>query len=40
MTTQPAPNPHGPDAAADALPTAWQRLLDLSGVVFAQPQML
>jgi hypothetical protein len=36
MTTQPAPTPHTtPDAVADALPRSWQRLLALSGVVFA-----
>ena len=36
MTTHPeAPTPRLPDATADALPTSWQRLLALSGVVFA-----
>ena len=35
MTTQPAPTPNVEDAAADALPRSWQRLLALSGVVFA-----
>ena len=35
MTARPAPTPHIPDAAADALPTSWQRLLALSGVAFA-----
>ena len=35
MTTQPAPTPHIPDAAADALPPRWQRLLALSGAAFA-----
>ena len=35
MTTQPAPTPHISDAAADALPPRWQRLLALSGAAFA-----
>jgi hypothetical protein len=35
MTTQPAPTPDIRDAAADALPRSWRRLLALSGVVFA-----
>jgi hypothetical protein len=35
MTTQPDPTPHTPDAATDALPPSWQRLLALSGVAFA-----
>jgi hypothetical protein len=36
MTAQPAPTPHTTaDAVAEALPRAWQRLLALSGVVFA-----
>jgi hypothetical protein len=35
MTTQPEPTPHTPDAATDALPPPWQRLLALSGVAFA-----
>ena len=35
MTTQPAPAPHIPDASADALSTSWQRLLALSGILFA-----
>jgi succinate dehydrogenase/fumarate reductase cytochrome b subunit len=35
MTTQPALTPHVGDAAAGALPRSWQRLLALSGVVFA-----
>ena len=35
MTTQPAPAPHIPDAGSDALPTSWQRLLALSGILFA-----
>jgi len=36
MTAQPAPTPHtNPDAVAEALPRSWQRLLALSGVVFA-----
>ena len=35
MTMQPAPTPHIPDAAADALPPRWQRLLALSGGAFA-----
>jgi hypothetical protein len=35
MTTQPAPTRPFPDTAAGALPTSWQRLLALSGVVFA-----
>ena len=35
MTTQPAPTPHISDAAADALPPLWQRLLALSGAAFA-----
>jgi hypothetical protein len=36
MTAQPAPTPHTtPDAVAEALPRSWQRLLALSGVVFA-----
>jgi hypothetical protein len=35
MTTQPEPTPHTPDAAADALPPRWRRLLALSGVAFA-----
>jgi hypothetical protein len=32
MTTQADPTPHTPDAATDALPPPWQRLLALSGV--------
>ncbi len=32
MTTQPEPTPHTPDAATDALPPPWQRVLALSGV--------
>jgi hypothetical protein len=35
MTTQRAPTTHIPDAAADALPLRWQRLLALSGAAFA-----
>jgi hypothetical protein len=35
MTTQSAPTAHVGDAAAGALPRSWQRLLALSGVVFA-----
>ena len=35
MTTQPAPTPHISDAAPDALPPRWQRLLALSGAAFA-----
>jgi hypothetical protein len=35
MTTQPAPTPLIGDAAADALPRSWQRLLALSGAAFA-----
>jgi hypothetical protein len=35
MTTQPAPTPHIPDATSDALPRSWQRLLALSGILFA-----
>jgi succinate dehydrogenase/fumarate reductase cytochrome b subunit len=35
MTTQPVPTPPTQDAEADALPRSWQRLLALSGVVFA-----
>ena len=35
MTSQPAPNQHIRDAAPGALPRSWQRLLALSGVVFA-----
>lgn len=35
MTTQPAPTPHIPDATSDALPRSWQRLLALSGTLFA-----
>jgi hypothetical protein len=34
MTTQPEPTPQTPDAATDALPPPWQRLLALSGVAF------
>ena len=34
MTTQPAPI-NLEDAAADALPRSWRRLVALSGVVFA-----
>jgi hypothetical protein len=34
MTTQAAPPAHAPDAATDALPPPWQRLLALSGVAF------
>ena len=35
MTTQPGPTLHTQDAATDALPPPWQRLLALSGVAFA-----
>ena len=35
MTTQPAPTPHIPDGAIDALSPTWQRRLALSGVAFA-----
>ena len=35
MTPQPAPAPQIPDATSDALPTSWQRLLALSGILFA-----
>jgi hypothetical protein len=35
MTTQSAPTPHIPDATSDALPTSWQRVLALSGILFA-----
>jgi succinate dehydrogenase/fumarate reductase cytochrome b subunit len=35
MTTQPAPISNLEDTAADELPRSWQRLLALSGVVFA-----
>jgi hypothetical protein len=35
MTTQSAPTLHIPDARADTLPSSWQRLLALSGVLFA-----
>jgi hypothetical protein len=35
MTTQLVPTPQAPDAATDALPRSWQRLLALSGAVFA-----
>lgn len=35
MTTHRAPTPHSPDAAADAVPARWQRLLALSGAAFA-----
>jgi len=35
MTTQPAPTPHIQDATSDALPRSWQRLLALSGILFA-----
>ncbi len=35
MTLQPAATAHAPEAAADALPPRWQRLLALSGVAFA-----
>jgi hypothetical protein len=35
MTTQTAPTLNLGDAAADALPGSWQRLLALSGVAFA-----
>ena len=35
MTTQPAPTPHTPDGAADALSPTWERRLALSGVAFA-----
>ena len=35
MTTQPAPTPHIGDAEPGVLPRSWQRLLALSGVVFA-----
>jgi hypothetical protein len=35
MTAQRVPTPHVPDSAAHTLPTSWQRLLALSGVVFA-----
>jgi hypothetical protein len=35
MTPQPAPATQIPDASADALPISWQRLLALSGILFA-----
>jgi len=35
VTLQPAPDPHAPDAAAEAVSPQWQRLLALSGVAFA-----
>jgi hypothetical protein len=35
MTTQSAPTPQIADGTSDALPTSWQRLLALSGIVFA-----
>ena len=35
MTTQLAPTTRSPDAAADVLPSRWQRFLTLSGAVFA-----
>jgi hypothetical protein len=35
MTTPPAPTPHIQDATSDALPRSWQRLLALSGILFA-----
>jgi succinate dehydrogenase/fumarate reductase cytochrome b subunit len=35
MTPEPTPPPHAPDAASDAFPPRWQRLLALSGVAFA-----
>jgi hypothetical protein len=35
MTTQSAPTPHISNAAADALPPRWQRLLALAGAAFA-----
>jgi hypothetical protein len=35
MTPQPTPAPQIPDASADALPISWQRLLALSGILFA-----
>ena len=35
MTTQPAPTPHIPGPTSDVLPTSWQRLLALSGILFA-----
>jgi hypothetical protein len=35
MTAQPAPSPQVADAKADALPASWERLLALSGVLFA-----
>ena len=35
MTTQPAPTPHSPEPRATLSHRRWQRLLALSGVVFA-----
>jgi hypothetical protein len=35
VTLQSAPDPHAPDAGADAVSPEWQRLLALSGVAFA-----
>jgi hypothetical protein len=35
MTTQPAPTPPIPEATSETLPTSWQRLLALSGILFA-----
>jgi len=35
MTTETAPTRHAPDAATEAIPLRWQRLLALSGVLFA-----
>jgi hypothetical protein len=35
MTTPPAPTSHIQDATSDALPRSWQRLLALSGILFA-----
>jgi hypothetical protein len=35
MTSQPAPTRHIPDARSETLPTSWQRLLALSGILFA-----
>ena len=35
MTSQTASTPPIPDATSDALPRSWQRLLALSGILFA-----
>jgi hypothetical protein len=35
MTTQPARTPHIADVTSDALPRSWERLLALSGILFA-----